>query len=357
MKLLNTILYASLVLLYSCGKKPQQEVADVPAISDSVISHLTTAKVTSDNSPVEIKLNGIVAPDETRQVKVYSLVSGKIKSVSVELGDYVQKGKVLAVLQSSEVAGAANDQSLAESNVAMARKNMESTKDLFKSNLVTEREYTSSQLEYNKALSELNRAKQVSEITGGKGSLYNVVAPINGYVIEKLITNNSQFRSDNGSNLFTIADLSSVWIIADVYESDIPNIQIGNEVKVNTLADPSKDYTGKIDKIYSVLDPATRTMKVRISMNNPGLGLKPQMFATVIVKTKPSSTLLSIPSAAVVMENSRYYVILKKGKQLSVKEINLIKRIGDRTYFTGLDENDEVVTSSEVFLFQALNVQ
>jgi cobalt-zinc-cadmium efflux system membrane fusion protein len=343
--------------LFSCSNKPKDEIKDTGIISDSVINHLQTAKVQYSNAPETVKLNGVVTPDESREVKVYALVSGKIKSMSVEMGDYVQKGKLLAVLQSTEVAGVGNDLSLAESNVAIAKKSMESSKELFKGGLITEREYTNTQLEYNKALSELNRSRQVSAITGGSGSFYNIVAPISGYVIEKLITDNSQVRTDNGTNLFTLADLSTVWVVANVYESDITNIHIGDDVSVSTLANPEKEYSGKIDKIYNVLDPSTRTMKVRISMSNPNLELKPEMFATVIVKARPGEKMISLPSAAVVMENSKNYVIVKKGNKLSVKEIAVLKRIGETTYAMGVEEGEDVITSSEVFLFQALTDQ
>ncbi|MFN8243760.1 MAG: efflux RND transporter periplasmic adaptor subunit [Ferruginibacter sp.] len=346
-----------LLNLAACEKKEQSAPKANVAIADSIIRNLKTAKATLSDAPEDIRLNGVVSPDESRQVKVYALVSGKINNLSVELGDYVKKGQQLAVLQSTEAAGAANDLSLAESNVAIAKKSMESTKDLFKTNLATERDYISTELEYNKALSELNRARQVAAITGGKGPYHSITAPISGYIIDKQVTANSQVRADNSSNLFTIADLSKVWIMANVYESDIPAMKVGVEVKVTTLANPNEVHTGRIDKVYNVLDPATRTMKVRISMDNPQLELKPEMFATVMVHTLPGNKMLSIPAAALVMENSSHYVILKQGNQLSVKEVKLIRRAGDTAYVEGIAANDEVVINNEVFLYQALTAE
>src|SRR5256885_1032269 len=164
--------------LVSCDTHALSPVKDDSPVPDSIIQKAKTGPVTMEDMTDIVKLNGKIIPNETKQAKVYALVSGKIRSVSVELGDYVKKGQPLAVLQSSEV------------------------------------------------------------------------------------------RQDNNTNLFTVADLSTVWIIANVYEADITNVHIGDEVTVNTLSDPEKNYYGKIDKIYDVLDPATRTMKVRISMNN-----------------------------------------------------------------------------------------
>lgn len=343
------------VIASSCGSHESLPVPDDKAILDSITKTAQTAPATVTDIANVIKLNGKIQPDETKEAKVFALVSGKLKTTAVEMGDHVTKGQTLGVLQSTEVAGITNDLSLAQANVEMAKKNMEAKKDLYEGNLATEQEYISSKIDYNKALSELERAKQVSSITGGKSSAYILTAPINGYVIEKNVTNNSEVRQDNNASLFTIADLSNVWIIANVYETDITNIHLGDTVTVNTLANPEKDYIGKIDKIYNVLDPATRTMRVRISMNNPGNELKPEMFATIKVKGKSEGRMLSIPSQAIVMDNSKHYVVLRKDNQLKIQEIELVKRIDKTAFIHGLSEGDQVVTDAQVFLYEALN--
>ncbi len=345
------------IIAASCRVHAVEAAKDDNAVPDSVIAHAETAPVTIEDIAETVKLNGKIIPNESKQAKVYALVSGKVKSLSVELGDYVKKGQQLAILQSTEVAGVANDVSLAASNVDIAKKNLESTQDLYKSNLATEKDLTSAKLEFNKASSELNRAKQVSAITGGFNATYILGAPISGNIIEKTITNNSEVRQDNSASLFTVADLSTVWVIASVYESDINKITIGDNVVVNTLSNPEKNYPGKIDKIYDVLDPASRTMKVRISMLNPMRELKPEMFATITVKGKPEGRMLSIPSKAVVMDNSLQYVIVKKDKQLLIKPVQVQKRIGETSFITGLQEGEQVVTNSQVFLYEALNTK
>lgn len=348
----------SILLIYflvSCNSRPKKEdAANRPVISDSLIGTLQTAPVLPKDESNVVKLNGKIQPDESKLVKVYALVSGKIQKVNVELGDFVRRGQTLAVLRSTEVAGTSNDIVLAESNVAMTRKALETTKDLYDGKLATEQDYINAKLAYNNALAQLNKAKQVASITGGQNSTYVITAPLTGYVIEKNITNNSAVRPDNSSDLFAIADLSKVWVMANVYEADINNVHLGDSVRVNTLASPEKNYVGKVDKIYNVLDPTTRTMQVRISMDNTSGELKPEMFATVTLSGKSSGKLLSIPSHAIVMDDSRNFVIVKKGKQLQVKEVNLIKRVEDEAYILGLSEGDTVVTSSQVFLYQAL---
>jgi cobalt-zinc-cadmium efflux system membrane fusion protein len=344
-------------MLTACGTHSAEAPKDDVAISDSLYKNVQTAPATFEQPSESIKLNGKIEPNESKEAKVYALVSGKIKTVQVEMGDYVKQGQVLAVLQSSEVAGITNDVSLAESSVDLAKKNMETKKELFESNLATQQDYLSAQIDYKKAVSEQNRAKSVASITGGNSSSYTLTAPISGYVIEKNISNNSEVRQDNNTNLFTVADLSTVWIIANVYEADISSIRLGDEVRVTTLANPEKDYIGKIDKVYNVLDPANRTMKVRISMSNANNELKPEMFATIKVNTKPSASLLSIPATAIVMDNSKQYVVIKKASKLEIREIKVLRRIDDKAFISGLQAGDLVVTSSQVFIYDALNVQ
>lgn len=355
------ILFPSLVIALiamSCGSHAASEAPkeDSAAVSDSIIKTVQTATAKAEDVADVIKLNGKIQPDESKQAKVYALVSGKIRSVKVELGDYVRRGQALAIIQSTEVAGVSADLSLAQQNVEMTKKSLQTAKDLYEGKLATEQDYISAKIAYNKALSELNRSKQVSAISGGRNSSYVVTAPLSGYIIEKNITNNSEVRNDNSADLFAIADLSTVWVIANVYEADMNNIHLGDEVKVNTLADPLKDYTGKIDKIYNVLDPATRTMKVRISMPNANGELKPEMFATVKVNGKPSANkVVSIPSQSIVLDNSKNYVVVKKDNKLSIREINIIKRVDPTAFVSGVAEGEEVVTNSQVFLYQALN--
>ena len=345
------------VLFFVCAScsnhKAGPEGAQTP-VPGLMTKDIEAVPVTTEDLNEQIKLNGNVQADETKLARIFALVSGRIQSVNAELGDYVKKGQVLAVLKSTEVAGVTNDLSLAASNLAMAEKSLETTRDLYEGKLATEQDYLNARISYNKARSELNRAQQVASITGGHSDGYVVTAPISGFIISKNISGNSEVRSDNSTELFSVANLSQVWVMAQVYEVDMKSVHVGDTVRVNTLADPGKTYTGKIDKIYNMLDPATRTMQVRISLENPDYALKPEMFATVLVSGRPVRNVLVIPASAVIMDNSRNYVITKRGGQLQVMEIGVIKRIGDRACVSGLSASDTVVTRSQVFIYQAL---
>ncbi|MGN6531268.1 MAG: efflux RND transporter periplasmic adaptor subunit [Ginsengibacter sp.] len=348
------------LIINACSDKNKETNIQTPgnAITDSLIATLETAPVELSDVTNEIKLNGVIEPDETKEANVFALVSGKITSVNAELGDYVAKGKILATLKSAEIAGATNDISVTAAGVDIAKKNLEAQEELYKGNLITSHELVSAQMEYKKALSEYNKSKQVGAITGGANETYSLRAPLSGYIISKNITPGTEVRADNNSALFGIADLSSVWVIASVYESDINSIRIGDTVSITTLANTGKKFKGVIEKIYNVLDPSNRTMKVRVTLKNPVNELKPGMFASVMVKGRATGQMTSIPSGAVVIHNSKYYVVLKKDQHtLAPAEVQIIKRMDRKTFVSGLNAGQEVVLTSHVFLFEALNAK
>lgn len=357
MKYINSIVATALLLLLlnACHKPAEETAKEEELIPAEVMKNLETAFVDSEEIGNVVRLNGKIAPDDAKTAKVYALVSGRVMNLPVQLGDYVKKGDVLAVLKSAEVAGIGNDLATAESNVEMTRKAMETTKDLFDGKLVAEQDYINAKVAYNKALAELNRAKQVAAITGGDNATYVITSPVNGLVIEKNISPNSEVRADNSINLFTVADLNTVWIMANVYETDLNKVHEGDSVTVNTLVEPDRNYTGCIDKIYNVLDPTNRTMKVRVTLPNTANELKPEMFVTVLVKGKPGSRRLSIPARALVMDNTKNYVVLRRQGKLQIQEVTLLNRIDTRAYVDGLKVGDEVVTNSQVFIYQALS--
>ncbi len=356
---ISLLLFMALIISACSHKNKETDIQSAPnAITDSLIATLETARVELSDVTNEIKLNGVIEPDETKEANVFALVSGKITRVNAELGDYVTKEKVLATLKSAEIAGATNDIAVAAANVDNAKKNLEAQEELYKGNLITSHELVSAQMEYKKASSEYNKSKQVVSITGGANETYSLRAPISGYVIDKNITPGTEVRADNNAALFSIADLSSVWVIASVYESDINNIRTADTVTITTLANSGKTFKGVIEKIYNVLDPSNRTMKVRVSLKNPDNELKPGMFASVLVKGRATGQMTSIPSGAVVINNSKYYVVLKKDQHtLEPAEVKILKRMDQKTFVAGLNPGQEVVLTSHVFLFEALNAK
>ncbi|MCX6221214.1 MAG: efflux RND transporter periplasmic adaptor subunit [Bacteroidia bacterium] len=305
----------------------------------------------------ELNLIGKVTFDQEKVVRIYPLVSGNVTDVKVTLGSHVEKGQILAVIKSSEMAGAENDLVTARSNLAIAEKNFSAAADMNKSGILSDKEYTTAQKELDKAKSELERASTVLSIYGINAQHdYLVKAPISGFIVEKFVNTNMQIRSDNSTSLFTISDLKKVWVLANVYESDISGVKENENVEITTISYPDKKYTGKIDKIYNMLDPDNKTMKVLIKLNNDDYKLKPEMFAKVMVHQITDKLMLAIPSNAVIFDRNQYWVLVFNDKcDIQIRKIDKVTQNSSYTYVrSGIKEGDKVITNRQLIIYNAI---
>jgi cobalt-zinc-cadmium efflux system membrane fusion protein len=363
-KLNNSLVFVGLAFIaamsQSCSSsqvKPADDKQSV-IIPDSLFNTLVidTAKM----APLvnSVTLTGQVDFNQDHVVKIFPLISGNIDGINVVLGDYVQQGQVLGVIKSAEMAGYSNDLINAESNLNVAQKNLEKTKDMYKSGLASITDSISAEVAYRQAQSELERVNRVLKLNGGSTSGdYVIKAPISGFIVEKNVTNNSNIRTDNGGNLFTISDLKNVWIWANVYESNIGLVHLGSNVEVTTISYPGKIFTGKVDKVLNVLDPTNKVMKVRISLENPDYALKPQMFASVTVNDKEDKQALCIAQSALIFDNSQYYVLVYKDKSnIQITPVKVISSVDGKTYISsGLQEGDRVIASQSLLIYGEMN--
>lgn len=342
--------------LQSCHHAEEEQKDEKFQVTDTLLQSLVIDTVKEASALSEISLTGSIAPDENKLVKIYPMVSGIAHDIKIQLGDVVNKGQTLAVLKSAEMAGYTKDYISAEADLRSARRAFESTSDLYKSGLASQKDYEQAQSDYQKAQAEIKRAGEVVNINKSNNDGYLVKSPLTGFVIEKNLTDNEQVRADNSTNLFTIADLSDVFVLINVYESDISNVQVGDQVKITTLSFPDKVFTGKIDKIYEVLDPDNKVVKARVKIENPGNKLKPEMFANVIIKAKSGENLPVVNTRGLIFDNDKDYVIVVDGKaKVHIQQIEIAKRVEDRAYIkAGLKPGDRIVGSRQLYLFESL---
>lgn len=326
-------------------------------IPDSIMPEITFDTVSFRPVINEFNLIGKVTYDQDKVVKLYPLVSGNVTDVRVALGDYVEKGQVLAIVKSSEITGAENDIVSAQSDLAVAEKNLEATRDMYKGGIASEKDYLTAQKETDKARSVLNKTKTILSIYGGNQSDYVVKSPISGFIVEKFVNPNMQIRPDNATNLFTISDLKKIWIIASVFETEIANIKIGENVSITTISYPDRIFSGKIDKIYNVLDPDNKTMKVRIQLENKDILLKPEMFANVRVHQVSDSSMLAVPSNSIVFDRNKYWIIVYKDKcDLIVTQVDIVSSAGSYTYVRSeIKPGEKVITNLQLLIYNAMN--
>ncbi|HZY82427.1 MAG TPA: efflux RND transporter periplasmic adaptor subunit [Cyclobacteriaceae bacterium] len=367
MKNINPLFIAALVIAAACSKKEDDQKAvqadnkaNVTLTSEQMKS-VVVKEVNAVPVAEEFTAVGDVSFDENNVVRVFPIVSGTVEKVEVSLGDYVQRGQQLATLLSTDISAYQRDYNVAKANLEVEQKNMTRSEDLYKSGMLSEKDYTEAKKDLANANSEFNEKKQILELYGGSSerldATFRVVAPRSGYIVERNINEGTQIRTDLNTNIFTISDLKTVWIWANVHESDMAKVKVGDKVSVNTVAYPDKTFEGKIVKIGTMLDPESRVIRVRTELDNQDGLLKPEMFATILITSQTSEKVLAVPEKALVLENNQFYVM----KETSANTFEKIKVEVGRKFseFTevkgGINAGDRIIVEGSLFALTASN--
>lgn len=359
------ILAGTMIFFEACDRKERVAEPQQFCIPDSLVSAISLDTVRSETVMSDLKLSGKITFNEDNVAKIFPMVSGHVTDVKVTLGDYVQKGQLLAVVRSSDMANYFNEYKSAQSELAIAKKNMEVTADMRSSGVSSEKDYLTAQSEYQKALAQFNKINEVLKIYGNAsltgesaGSGYMIKSPISGFVVEKNMNAGRELRADDGTNLFTISDLKEVWATANVYETDIAKIKTGSEAIVSTLSYPDKKFNGKIERISNILNPETNVMTVKIRISNPDYSLKPGMFCNISVLFPENDKMLMVPSGSVIFDDNKNYVLsYRKRCDLNMQEVHIFKTFNDKAYINGdsLHEGNLIISRNALFVFTALN--
>ncbi|MDC8105480.1 efflux RND transporter periplasmic adaptor subunit [Chryseobacterium sp. PTM-20240506] len=348
------------IALLSCSKKEEQKVTMPKGfeLSNTMLKSIVLAKVEKKYIEDNYNFYGKISADQNSYIDVYPLVGGNVLSVNVELGDHVTKGQVLATIRSTELAEVQKDVSDAKTDLVVAQNNLRVAKEMYEGKLNTERDVLEAKSQLQKAQDQLQRASAISTVYNvKKGNIYNVLAPISGYIVQKNINKDMQLRTDRSDNIFDVANTTNVWAIMNVNESDIDKISLGMKAEVSTLSYPDKVFYGKIDKIFKIIDPQTNAMQARVVLDNASGLLIPDSKATIKVSTSENDMALTVPSKAVIFDDNRSFVVVFKSRtNLKVKEVKVLKQVGDTTYISdGLVEGEQVITENQLLIYRSLN--
>jgi len=346
-------------LLVSCGKKNQDEKVPTSG-ADSTSSYLTDT-VRNMNPESELTLNGTVTFDQDNVVRVFPLVSGNVEKAPVSLGAYVQKGQDLAIIRSGDISNYVRDYQADRADLQVAQQGLRNTEAQFKSGFASQTDLLTARNNLQKAQDELSRSSNVLKVYGGSSTsgqpFFTVKSPIAGYIVEKNVTTGQDLRSDNQNPLYTISSLQHIWVLANVYEQDIPEIKQGQQVDIQVLAYPDRTFRGTIDNISNVLDEQARVLKVRIVLDNKDGLLKPDMFATIHVHLPTAgSQALAVPQKSVVFDRDHYYVVVQtQPNKYEVREIKVLNNTTRYSFVQGnLKPGDRVVTEGSLLLYNDL---
>jgi membrane fusion protein, heavy metal efflux system len=317
------------LLLTACEKKfnPADGAAPPAQVSEASNTGLVTVERPEQFSlvaagqieaPAQLNVTGSVNPDVAREVPAISLASGRIVSIKARLDDNVTKGQLLLQVQSTDATNAFDAYLKAVNDEQLTNKTYLRTKDLYEHGAAPLSQLEQADDAEKDAKADLVAAEEQLKTLGvdknHPSSVVNVYAPISGVIVAQNVTNAAAagVTYSGTSTLFTIADLSVVWILCDVYENDIPKIHLGQVALIRANAYPNTVLTGRITDIGPVLDPNIRTAKVRIEIRNPGL-LKLGMFVTATFESRTKEAFAVVPSSAILHLHDRDWVFVPAG--------------------------------------------
>jgi cobalt-zinc-cadmium efflux system membrane fusion protein len=346
------------LLLPSCHKKENQPSEVKFKLTETLSKGKELSEVTLKTVESELLLTGKISFNEDKVARVFPLAGGFVRDLNVELGDHIKKGEIMAIIRSPEIAGFAREGSAALSQVHVAEKNAQVADELYKSGNISEVELINAQKDLDNARGELLRIQAVLDMYGaGSGAVYPIKSPVSGIIVQKNIALNMELRTEDISPVFIVGDLDDVWVMANIYESDITKIKEGYQAEITTIPYPDKIFRGKIDKIFSLMDAESKVVKARVTLQNPNFELKPEMFANVKVNYTEPVRKLTIPSTALIFDKSRYFVMVYiADDNIETREVMVYKDNGKIVYIeSGLKEGEKVMTKYQLLVYDALN--
>jgi membrane fusion protein, heavy metal efflux system len=321
---------AACFVLAGCGKK--FDPADGAPPSPQVIDQSNAARVAVDHPqqfplvaaeridvPDELNVTGTVNPDIAREIPVISLASGRIVDIRARLDDTVKKGDLLLKVQSPDITNAFDTYLKAANDELLANKALVRANDLYTHGAIPQSALEQAQDTEDDAKADLTAAEQQLNTLGVNkqhpSDIVNVYAPISGVIIAQYVTNAAAagVTYSGSANAFTIADLSVVWILCNVYENDLPKVHLGQTAQIRINAYPDKPLTGRISDIGPVLDPNLRTATVRIEVPNPDNLLRLGMFVTATLQSRTKQVHAVVPAAAILHLHDRDWVFVPAG--------------------------------------------
>jgi cobalt-zinc-cadmium efflux system membrane fusion protein len=258
-------------------------------------------------------VTGNVMPDITRNVPVVSLASGRVMAIHAKLGDTVKKGQLLLTIRSDDVSGGYQNYRHAVADEVLARAQMERAKDLYQHGAIALNDLQIAQDTEDKAVVDVETAAEHLRLLGNDpdkpAKMVDVFAPVSGVITDQEVTNASAVQAFNTPSPFTISDLTSVWVVCDVYENELANVRIGDAAEIRLNAFPDRLFKGRVNNIGAILDPSIRTAKVRIEVENPGI-MRLGMFAKATFRGQNKEMHTLVPASAVMHMHDRDFVFV-----------------------------------------------
>ncbi len=334
-------------------------------LSDAQRRNIRVFTVAASKYHRTIETSGTVDFDNDQATSVLAPVSGPVSRLLVSLGDQVRKGDPLAAVESADFAAAISAYHKALATAQTNRRLADLDKDLAQHNGVAQRE--AAQAETDAANAEADRdaalqalvslnvpAQTIKDIQEGRPAARPegmIRSPIAGTVVEKLITP-GQLLAAGTTPCFTVADLSRVWVMAQVFGSSLSSVSLGDTAEVMTDLGSEK-FSGRVDNISALVDPDTRSVAVRVVADNPGRFLKKQMYVRVLIQARQESTGLLVPVSSILRddENLPFVYLVQSDGSFARQHVTVGYRTGDQYDIAdGLKAGDQIVVDGGIFV-------
>jgi cobalt-zinc-cadmium efflux system membrane fusion protein len=369
-----TALALAVASLVGCQRPEPRGTENVAAAGAAAPGELRLAEVPEfvNVAPVlESRESGVTAAtgkvgfDEERVSRVASPVSGRVVELLAHPGDRVQRGQGLLVIASPDAQAATADYVASQADLTTAQRTLERLRRLYAEQAVPGKDVQQAESDATKAAASVARAAGSLEVLGidpaapdARGARFVLRAPLAGVVVDRPAFPGMEVRPDSGTPLVVVADLTRLWVLADVYERDLSRVSTGVKATVRVAASPGKEFVGKVTYIGDQVDAATRTVKLRIEVDNPKLELKPEMFARVTVEGPPSATpSLSVPSSALLSDGDASAVVVALGEgRFQKRAVETGGEAEGRVrVLSGLALGERVVADGAIFLKAAID--
>ena len=316
-----------------------------------------TAKVETRALPSQITANGTVQPDVNRTVHVTSLGGGRVVDLKAKLGDQVSKGQTLMVISSSDLGAAMSDYQKAQADEALSHKALDRAQLLYDKGAVAAKDLEGAQDVEDKARVDVATAEHRVRLMGADpthpSALIDLRAPASGTIVEQNVSGFEGIKSlDNTPNLFTIADLSEVWVVCDVFEDNLGEVHVGDAAEIHLNAFRDRVFQGHVADVSRVLDPNTRSAKVRIVLGNREGALRPGMFALATFRSRKLQPRTVVPATAIMRLHDKDWLFRKEAeKRFRRVEVHAdgLAPDGMQEVRDGTKPGDDVVTNALEF--------
>lgn len=316
-----------------------------------------TAKAESRGLPTQVAANGTVSPDVNRTIHVTSLGGGRVIDLKVRLGDSVTKGQTLLVISSPDLASAMSDYQKARADEVLSHKALDRAQMLFDRGAIAAKDLETAQDIEDKAKVDVETAEHHIQVLGADPAhpspLINLKAPESGTIVEQNVAGFEGVKSlDNTPNLFTIANLSEVWVVCDVFENDLGEVHLGDSAEIHLNAFPDRAFKGTVADISRLLDPNTRSAKVRIVLANGDGALRPGMYAVAKFRSRKLTNRIVVPATAIMRLHDKDWVFRKESssrfRKIAVQADGMTAD-GMQEIRDGVKAGDELVTNALEF--------